>query len=324
MSQPSAPTEVVAGQPFHLSVAPGQHLNYKLLRPAPALELRMQWSFPSCMPPSCQPPLTLFAFHSVPYFNGRQGQSREFHLLPSNSSGTHVWNRDPHAHDVYHCASSECTTFCGAASSVAANATCLSAAPPAPQWPEENTGYLYASVSGHFNQPGVTIDGTIEFEWLQASPSLPPPAHSSPRQPLSPSLPAPLGMPPSPSLPPPPLRMSPPSLSPASSQALHASTPDATVLAALTAAAAALGVAACCCLLVVLAFCFAAWRTKAPNEAVVASPSKKGFDLLGRPIPTTDCGHELSSENAPEEPALHETAPHETTSTRDPCSGDRV
>jgi hypothetical protein len=274
------------------------------------------------------------------------GQSREFHLLPSNSSGTHTWPRDPHghAHDVYHCASLECSTYCGAAASGSTdNATCTSAPPPATQWPDENTGSLFASVSGHFNEPGVTIQGTVEFQWLHAPspPSSPPHAvpplrlASSPR---SPALPASLALPPpSPASP---LRAIPPSpasplraipqadeqqepartLTPSSDQALHGSATDSAIVALAAAAGGALALAICCCFVVALCCCAAVrQQSRKQREAVaVAAVSSQAtlHDLLGRPIPAPCAEHELASATQVAAQASDELEALPTTSTR--------
>ena len=251
-----------------------------------------------------EPPLTLFAWHSVPYYNGRNGQYREFFLFPSNRSGVHEWPTDPQSHDVYHCsASASCTSFCGVASRIGADVLCASAPPPAPQTQLlENTGWLFISVSGHF-LPDVTISGDLLFQWLDVPPPPQPPAKPPPPPP-SPSL-APLHPPP----------LAPPSLlfAPRGPPRLELATATASAIASqeqgtpvvsgfpvrttlLITCISLASVVACCALVVLLACrccackvsrkanatCTEDGRTAAPNTDECEPATL--HDLLGRPI----------------------------------------
>ena len=63
---------------------------WQLWRPSRGLVLRVSWDYGAF-----DPPLMLFAFHRVPFYSGRNGQYREWHLLASNSTGNHAWPADP-------------------------------------------------------------------------------------------------------------------------------------------------------------------------------------------------------------------------------------
>lgn len=173
-NDPSEPHELQPGQPVNVTVVKDANIYLKIMRPLPGLVLRVAWDF------AAHPPLTLFGFGAVPYYSGAGGQYREWHLWSSNYTGSNIWLPDLHSRrDVYHCASFACATYCGAAD-VEANRPCLSAQPPAPQSPEENTGFLYATVSGHFTGPGEMVSGSILCDWLDTDSPAPLSSPSSP------------------------------------------------------------------------------------------------------------------------------------------------
>ena len=291
-----SPTEITAGATVHVEIEHDQHLYLKLLRPTPGLLLRTSWEYNVL-----EPPLMLFGFHSVPFYSGRGGANREFFLLGANATGSHEFPVDPNAQDVYHCAAStSCTTYCGAgaSSSVGQNEPCTSAPPPAPQWPEENTGWLYASISGHFIPPGVTVTGTVVCDWLHGLEPSPPPQP----QMLPPSPPTRL-------LTTPPLSPSPWLASasfPAPSQPTQLSSSTEASLqrsagmpawsfevtvAVFVGSGLAVAVAALCCLAMICRCCCIT-RKKHQEVIVSTSETEQGgvglHDLLGRPITAVD------------------------------------
>lgn len=235
---------------------------------------------------------------------------------------------------------------------------CTSEPPPAPQWPGENTGWLYSSISGecggrikrtclevalfklclsanvsclagYFIAEGTTVEGSIMYELLHATPppvqptTLSTPPMPTPQPPPSPASHLPLQQPPSqplveaaapfrqPWMPPPPssenlaLQGVEPAPPPTENLALQSTelapllpaslSLEATVAVLVSGGLAVAAAAACCCLLVIYRCCISKKKRDASTEAL---PSGGGIhDLLGRPVPPTVPAH-LAGENS--------------------------